>query len=56
MDYDLLLPTVLARFFPDPEVRAQIEAGLSQYGTESFHSEGPRVKTAVLKVALPNLP
>jgi len=55
MDYKVILPKVLAKLFPDPDVRAEAEAILSQYGTEKYHREVPRVRTAILRVAGDNL-
>ena len=55
MDYDSILPKALAKLFPTEDARAEVEAILSEYGTEKFHREGPRIKTAILKVAGANL-
>ncbi|PLY01546.1 MAG: hypothetical protein C0622_07000 [Desulfuromonas sp.] len=51
MDYENILPKALAKLFPEQGVRAEVESILSAYGTEKFHREGARVKTAILKVA-----
>jgi hypothetical protein len=51
MDYDDILLKALAKLFPGQDTRAEVESILSGYGTEKFHREGPRVKTAILKVA-----
>jgi hypothetical protein len=55
MDYDVIFQKALAKLFPDRVARAKVEEVLSEYGTEKFHREGPRVKTAILKVAGSNL-
>ena len=51
IDYEIIFAKVLIKLFPGADTRAEVEAVLSEYGTESFHREGPRVKTAILKVA-----
>jgi hypothetical protein len=51
MDYEDIFPKALAKLFPDQSARKEVEAILWEYGTEKFHGEGPRVKTAILKVA-----
>jgi hypothetical protein len=55
VDYDAILPKILAKLFPEETVRAEVEEILSEYGTEKFHREVPRVRTAILKVAGSNL-
>ena len=51
MDYDSIFPKALAKLFPAEDARAEVEAILSEYGTEKFHREVPRIKTAILKAA-----
>lgn len=55
MDYEAIFPKIIARLFPEETARAEVEEILSEYGTEKFHREGARVKTAILKVAGSNL-
>ncbi|TNE32349.1 MAG: hypothetical protein EP349_01825 [Alphaproteobacteria bacterium] len=51
MDYEALYFSALATLFPDSEKRKEVEARLSQYGTEDYHREIFRVRLAVLKLA-----
>ena len=45
------LDKVIAKAFPDADIRSQAIALLGKYGTEDFHREIPRVRAAIIKVA-----
>ena len=55
MEYDQIFQRALAKLFPEQQARDEVQAILSEYGTESFHREIPRIKSAILKVAGANL-
>ena len=54
-DFDTLYPAVLAKMFPDPTVRRQVQDILNRYGAEGYHHEPIRVRLAILKLAGPDL-
>ena len=50
IDYSTLLPMVLAKMFPDSQLRNEVVTKLNQYGSESFHREVERVQLGILKL------
>ena len=51
IDYSKLLPRILEKMFPDPDIREEIVDVMDQYGHAEFQREGDRVRMAILKLA-----
>ena len=51
LDYEVLIPSILAAMFPNPEDRLTAAKRLEEYGTEHWHWAPERVRLSVLKLA-----